>query len=333
MIPKRIYLTYKNNNVPNKVFKRWEELNKDYEIKFYNDEQCYRFIKINFGQEYADYFSQINIGPYKADFWRLCILYIYGGIYSDIDIIPHVSIQKIIEDSDLCTCLAMNKKSIFQAFISCTPKNDLIKSCLDSFYEKKNDKDFLKNLKNCAPTYDMFNVFCKYLNKKKIKPNKCYYTRNQKIKILQETGNDYFNAYVAYKGEKLLSSRDIDYVNMNLYGISWVNINQELPSGNYIETCKNINIEKDKMYLECLDKQNKYIPNLISINNKLYYENINGFLFSVKNIPIINDYIPKDIYISKSPNIIKSSDFNYYIFNDEDKIKFMQENFSNIYQI
>ena len=27
----------------------------------------------------SDYFSEINIGPYKADFWRLCILYINGG--------------------------------------------------------------------------------------------------------------------------------------------------------------------------------------------------------------------------------------------------------------
>ena len=111
----------------------------------------------------------------------------------------------------------MNKKSIFQAFIACTPKNELIKLCIDSFYEKKNDKDFLKDLKNCAPTYDMFHVFCKYLNKIKIKPNKCYYIRNQKIKILQETGDDYLNAYVSYKGKKLFSSRDIDYVNMNLY--------------------------------------------------------------------------------------------------------------------
>ena len=68
MIPKCIYLTYKNDNVPNKVFKRWKELNKDYEIKFYNDEKCYRFIKIYFGQEYADYFMSLTQsgGPLEA---------------------------------------------------------------------------------------------------------------------------------------------------------------------------------------------------------------------------------------------------------------------------
>ena len=329
MIPKCIYLTYKNSNIPNKFLQRWKDLNNDYEIKFYDDNDCFEFIRNNFGEDYSSYFSEIKIGPYKADFWRLCILYVNGGIYSDIDIVPHVPINKIIEDSDLCTCLAMNKTSIFQAFLACSPKNELIKLCLDSFYAKRNDKNFLKELKNCDPTYDMFNVFCNYLNKIKIKPNKCYYKKNQKIKILQETGEDYLNAYVVYKGYKLLSSRDIEYVNMNKYNISWIT---EIPPGNFIQTSRNLQIKDDIMYVDCLDKNNIYIPNKIKFKYDHYYENNNGFVYSNLNNNN-NAYIPKNIYMPYFNNVIKDSNFNYFLFTDGERDKFIKNNFNDFFDI
>jgi mannosyltransferase OCH1-like enzyme len=315
MIPKNIYFTYKNNKIPEIVFKRWEQLNEGFKTYFYDDLQCFNFIKENFGIDYANYFNEIKIGPYKADFWRLCIIYIKGGIYSDIDIVPHKCIEPFIKDVDVCTCLAMNKKSIFQAFIAAKPKNELIKCCLDSFYNKRMDKSFLCDLKNCSPTYDMYNVFLNFLKKNKLKSNKDYYVKNQIIRIFKETGENYHNAYVTYKGNKLFSSRDKDYVNMNLHGIPWGN---NLPNGNYHLTCKKMEIKDEVLYLECLSINNKLIKNKIKINRNSYYENIDGFIYPSDKDTYINDIIPNKVYKS-------------YQMDREEKKKFIFNNYNDIY--
>jgi mannosyltransferase OCH1-like enzyme len=39
-------------------------------------------------------FKEYPIGVMRADFWRYAILYIYGGIYLDIDTQPLLSIEK-----------------------------------------------------------------------------------------------------------------------------------------------------------------------------------------------------------------------------------------------
>lgn len=60
-------------------------------------------------------FEEIEYGPYKCDFWRLCKLYINGGVYSDIDIEPLMSIDEIIKDNcDFYSCLALDRSSIFK---------------------------------------------------------------------------------------------------------------------------------------------------------------------------------------------------------------------------
>jgi mannosyltransferase OCH1-like enzyme len=334
MIPKIIYLTYKDNNIPEEIFTRWRNLNKDYTIKFYDDSNCFIFIKNNFGEEYANYFSEIKIGPYKADFWRLCILYIYGGIYTDIDIVPIQPISKIIENSDLCTCLAMNKRSIFQAFIAVTPKNELIKLCLESFYSKRKNKDFLKDLKDCAPTFDMYNVFCQYLNRLKIKANKKYYINNQVIKILQEQGSDYLNAFVSFRGLKLFLSRNIDYVNHRDGKKCWnKNINYEIsyPLGNYNQTSTNFIVKDNIFLLDCLNRNNNYISNKVLIKDNAYYENLNGFLYIRENNDIKHN-IPQNVYQLYPSNILKKEGFNYFVYNEKERENFMEKNFPSIYK-
>ena len=43
-IPKVIYQTYKDKNVPPIVKDRWLKLNPDYEYHLYDDNDCYNFL-------------------------------------------------------------------------------------------------------------------------------------------------------------------------------------------------------------------------------------------------------------------------------------------------
>ena len=64
--------------------KNWKRLNPEYEIKYYNDADIRNFLKKYYPKSYLDYFNMLDsnkgAGPIKADFWRVCILYKFGGI-------------------------------------------------------------------------------------------------------------------------------------------------------------------------------------------------------------------------------------------------------------
>lgn len=158
-------MTYKQD-VPGIVFKRWTKLNPTYAIRFSKDAACISFIEKHFGSYVAKLFVYIPKGMYKADLWRLCKLYIEGGVYADVDLIPHCSIDRLIDNKKITfySCLAVDKKSIFQAFIICNspPKNPLILCFLMSFLLNKP-----YDIPN-GPTYDMYkclkyNLACKHL--------------------------------------------------------------------------------------------------------------------------------------------------------------------------
>ena len=159
-IPKVIYMTYKK--IPQiKVFERWRRLNPTYKIDFSLDKHCILFIKDNFSVELAKLFIDIPIGMYKADLWRLCKLYIHGGVYADIDLVPYVSIDSLLNGNSFYSCIGIDNKSIFQALIITTPKNPLILCMLMSLIQ---NRPFYKD----GPTTDMYNCLKFNINKKSL---------------------------------------------------------------------------------------------------------------------------------------------------------------------
>lgn len=184
MIPKHIYMTYKHSNIPHPVIDQWKLLNPNYKIHFYKDQDCINFIHKHYGHNYVNYFNELKRGAYKADLWRLCVLYILGGVYVDIDLIPCVPIKTIIGNSTFCTCLSALGcgNSIFQAFIASTKKNPIIKKCIDDLYSKRYNNKFW-NIIN-APTKSIMIVLKDILNVSNIRGNTYYYVN--KIKFVDE---------------------------------------------------------------------------------------------------------------------------------------------------
>ena len=156
---KIIYMTYKKD-VPNKVFDRWIQSNPKYKIDFSLDEDCINFLKIHFNDHIVNLFKSIEKGMYKADLWRLCKLYINGGVYADVDLVPYVVLDYLQNDITFYSCLAVDTKSIFQAFMvnNSPPRNPLILHFISSFI--RNDAHTYDN----GPTYDMYNCIQYNLN-------------------------------------------------------------------------------------------------------------------------------------------------------------------------
>jgi len=114
-------------------------LNPDYEYKLYDDEDCRAFLKKHFGKNYADAFDILIPGAFKCDLWRYAALYVYGGVYLDMDMIPLVPFDSLIPPEAKFVSVVdrtMNGiAGIYQAFLACEPGNPIMKISLElAFY-------------------------------------------------------------------------------------------------------------------------------------------------------------------------------------------------------
>jgi len=157
---KTIYLTY-YKDIPHSVFQCWNQLNKNYTIDFSLDRDCIIFLQTHFNTYIANLFQKIPRGMYKADLWRLCKLYIYGGVYADVDLIPHINIDMLDKDVTFYSCLSASKTQVFQAFMInfSKPRNPLLLHFIVSFLI---NKPYL-NPDN-GPCIDMLNSIIYNLN-------------------------------------------------------------------------------------------------------------------------------------------------------------------------
>ena len=53
-------------------------------IKYYDDDDCIQLISQNFHPNVLKAYNMLKPTAYKADLFRYCCLYLYGGVYSDI---------------------------------------------------------------------------------------------------------------------------------------------------------------------------------------------------------------------------------------------------------
>lgn len=90
IIPLKIFQTWHSKDLPPKMRMRVEELkqqNPEFEHFLFDDDDCREFIKTNFPIHVLNAYDRLIPGAYKADLWRLCVLYINGGIYMDIKLL------------------------------------------------------------------------------------------------------------------------------------------------------------------------------------------------------------------------------------------------------
>ena len=139
VINKIIYQTYKNIDlVPNYYIEDIKNKNPDWKYEFYDDDRIRKFLKDNFEPKFLDKFDSFKKGAHKADLWRLCILYLYGGFYFDIDILLYKDLNSIISEcnNDFVVVKTFEKigfykvDRLFNALIFCKAGDTLVKECI-----------------------------------------------------------------------------------------------------------------------------------------------------------------------------------------------------------
>jgi len=135
MIPKIIHQTWKTHDVP----KNWEQsvescrtVYKDYKYILWTDTDMDQFVKTHFAWFYPTWIKY----PYmiqRCDSFRYMVIYIYGGVYIDLDIGCKKQPKELLNKYDLVLAKSVNSEStLTNAFIASVPKNRFILYCIQN---------------------------------------------------------------------------------------------------------------------------------------------------------------------------------------------------------
>jgi len=161
-IPKNIFQTWstKDTSLGFKLLTQsWLNLNPGYSYYFFDDNDCIEFIKNNFEKNVYDAYCRIIPGAFKADFWRYCVLYVYGGVYVDMDTICINQIDDFLNEYiefmtpvDLNNRADYGKYNLFNCFIASVPKHPILLECIHKIvYHVENNIVPFSNLDFSGP--------------------------------------------------------------------------------------------------------------------------------------------------------------------------------------
>jgi mannosyltransferase OCH1-like enzyme len=130
IIPLKIYQTWYTKDLPDKMKERVELLkvnNPEFEHCLFDDNDCREFIKNNYDANVLYAYDHLVPGAYKADLWRLCVLYKNGGIYMDIKL-SCINNFKLIElsETEHFVLDRVGPLSIYNALLVCKRDNPFL---------------------------------------------------------------------------------------------------------------------------------------------------------------------------------------------------------------
>ena len=132
---------------------------KEYKYIMYNDEQIYKFLSVYFPHLLKTY-NIINNYAHKSDLVRYCILYLYGGIYLDVDLEVKSGFNDIIlnannpnntNNTKMITAIGAHSNSNFgeccNGFIITKKYNPIFLDLINLIVKDPNPVDYGNNVK------------------------------------------------------------------------------------------------------------------------------------------------------------------------------------------
>ncbi len=126
--PKTIYQTYISaDHVPPYIFGAIEQFAPGWNYKFFNDNECVEFLDRFYGDRMLAKYKSIPGMAHRADLFRYCILYMFGGCYLDIKTTLIRPLDSVFTQRGMCyTVLSLMPNSVYQGIMCVTPKHPLV---------------------------------------------------------------------------------------------------------------------------------------------------------------------------------------------------------------
>lgn len=163
MIPKIIHQTWKTSEIPEKwkySVNSCKKKYKDYQYILWTDEMMENFVKKEYPDFYDVYISyKENIQ--RCDTFRYLVLYKYGGVYIDMDIICKKNFDTLLR-YDLVLAKSPN---LINSFFMTSKNNPFIKFCIDNLPIYKDSLKYFGNhmhIMNSTGPWFLNNMVNKY---------------------------------------------------------------------------------------------------------------------------------------------------------------------------
>jgi mannosyltransferase OCH1-like enzyme len=132
-IPKWIFKTgpFELDNLPEVYKYIYQDIlknNPGYELFYFSNKDCIDSLRDHYGEDYVALHQKLIPTAYQADFWRYCILNIYGGCYGDFSQVPLVPYNEIIEGVDRVFARddPSSKSSLYNAVMCSKPGDEVV---------------------------------------------------------------------------------------------------------------------------------------------------------------------------------------------------------------
>lgn len=175
------------------------ELNPEYEYIFYDKKARRRLIKENF-EDVLDAYDTLVPGAYRADLFRYCYLYLYGGCYFDCKIILKKSLREWIgQDESIVFINDATPKAFANGIMMMEKGNKLLLNCINKIKQHVKEQTYrVDKLFITGPQllYSFFDTHKSNFYFKKLNNDWC---NNYKNSIIVNNNNELF-CYVYYAG-------------------------------------------------------------------------------------------------------------------------------------
>ena len=116
---------HSKERIPLKVQDNFAQYASKYDRRIYDNEDIAQFLAQYFDPSVLERFKALKVGPHKADLFRYCVLYIYGGVYMDIKTVLVQELDGLFPDDTISTVIANDGSTIFQGIIACPPRQPI----------------------------------------------------------------------------------------------------------------------------------------------------------------------------------------------------------------
>lgn len=126
-----------------------ETTTTEFKYYFFGNTTCRKFLKNNFDQHILDAYDTLMPGAYKADLFRLCALYILGGIYLDHKNVCNVDLNEIISNEEFLlvndTHYENINNMIYNGCMVFEKNHSTCEKAIDLMVEKINNREIIQD--------------------------------------------------------------------------------------------------------------------------------------------------------------------------------------------
>lgn len=132
-IPRVIWQTYKSKDLPAPALacrKTWQDRNPGVPCHLFDDAEIDACMATHFDAATLSVFRSLPLGVMRADMWRYAVLYVFGGVYADIDAVCLRPIEAWLTPGASAVIGLENDTDTCQWAFACAPRHPVVEATL-----------------------------------------------------------------------------------------------------------------------------------------------------------------------------------------------------------